>query len=127
MKHVCFLLLLLGTASPLGGCGLTGEAAATIAVGSVAGSVAVLGRTPADAVVSLVSGKDCSAVRLEQGKTYCKPTEPPPPVPQFCTRSLGVVDCWSEPGALQDNPTQVADGPFTLSPAQEANHTARWP
>ncbi len=121
------LLLLTLTALPLGGCGLTEEAAATIAVGGVAGTIAVLGRSPPDVLVSLVRGQDCSVVRLEAGKTYCKPQEPPPPQPPFCTRSLGVVNCWSDPGTLQDHPTQVADGPMTLSPAQEADRTRRWP
>jgi hypothetical protein len=78
-------------------------------------------------VVSLVSGKDCSVVRLDEGKTYCKQVEPPPRPPEFCTRSLGVVNCWTDPATLQDTPVQVADGPTTLSPSQEANRTARWP
>ncbi|MBS0644224.1 MAG: hypothetical protein U1E70_27070 [Acetobacteraceae bacterium] len=97
------------------------------AIAGVAGTIAVFGRSPADLVVSLVSGKDCSIVRWDEGKSYCKPQEPPPQPPTFCTRSLGVVNCWSDPALLQDHPTQVADGPTTLSPAQEADRTARWP
>ena len=57
-----------------------------------------------------------------------KPVEPPPAPPAFCTRSLGTVDCWSNPGALNSPPARgVADGPSTLTPAQEINRTSRWP
>lgn len=49
--------------------------------------------------------------------------EPPP----YCTRSLGVVDCWADPDTLPNRPPQVADGPAGLTPAQEANRTRGWP
>jgi hypothetical protein len=99
------------------------EGVAAVTVGSVAG----IGRTPIDAVYSLVTGKDCSAVRLDQGKTYCRPTEPQPDAPPYCTRSLGVVDCWKDPAAVPNLGPDVADGPRTLTPAQEANRTRTWP
>ena len=70
----------------------------------------------------------CSLVRVEQGKPFCAAQEPPPSPPQFCTHSLGVVDCWSNPDALNGQPTRgVADGPRTLTPAQEIDRTAHWP
>jgi hypothetical protein len=97
-----------------------------IAAASV-GSVTVLGRTPIDAGYSLVTGKDCSAVRLEQGKTYCRPTEPLPDTPPYCTRSLGVVDCWQDPASVSDLAPQVADGPRALTPTQEKDRTRSWP
>jgi hypothetical protein len=31
------------------------------------GSIAVIQRSPADALISVVSGRDCSVVRLDQG------------------------------------------------------------
>jgi hypothetical protein len=112
------LLLLLAACDPaaLGG--------ATAAVG--VGSVVVIGRTPVDAAVSLASGRDCSIVRLDRGQSYCRPVEPPPAPPPYCTRSLGRVDCWRQPPLaipLQDG---VADGPATLTPLQEAHRTRRW-
>jgi hypothetical protein len=91
------------------------------------GTVTTIGRSPLDAVYSLATGKDCSVVRLDGGKSYCRPQEPPPEVPAFCTRSLGVVDCWDDPESMQGLYLGVGDGPSTLTPEQEANRTRRWP
>jgi hypothetical protein len=117
------LLPLLLPVLVLPGC----EAATEGVAAATVGSVAAIGRTPVDAAVSLVTGKDCSVVRLDQHKTYCRPTEPPPDAPPYCTRSLGVVDCWKDPAAMSDLPPEVADGPRGLTPAQEADRTRRWP
>ena len=96
-----------------------------------AGSVIVFQRSIPDLAVSALSGRDCSVVHFEQGKPYCTPQEPPPhpppPPPTYCTHSLGVVDCWVNPQVLPGPPPEVADGPRTLTPAQEANRTHRWP
>lgn len=91
------------------------------------GSVAVIGRTPVDAVVSVVSGQDCSVVRLDRGLGYCRPPEAPPAAEPFCTRSLGRVDCWRQPPLAIPAQRGVADGPQALNAAQEANRTRRWP
>ena len=115
------ILLLL-----LAGC-VTPEQAATIGVGVTVGSFAVIQRSPFDALYSILSGKDCSLVRLDQGKSYCRPMEPLPEAPPYCTRSLGVSDCWRDPASLPDQPPQVVDGPRTLTPAQEADRTRSWP
>ena len=108
----------------LGGCGADPVTLTAATVGTVAGSVAVIQRTPVDAVYSLASGRDCSAVRLDQGKSYCRPVEPPPAPQPYCTRSLGLADCWIDP---KGQPPQLGDGPTTLTPEQEANRTRRWP
>ena len=93
-----------------------------------AATVTVFGRAVPDLVYSGVTGRDCSVVRLEEGKTYCMPVEPPPAAPPLCTHSLGIVDCWSNPEALNDSPMRgVADGPSTLTPEQEVDRTAKWP
>lgn len=116
------LLLLL-----LAGCGATPAQVGVGVVAVGAGSIAAIGRTPIDAAVSVVTGKDCSVVHWDQGKPYCKPQEPKPDEPPYCTRSLGVVDCWQDPATLPDHPPEVADGPRMLTPAQEQNRTQRWP
>jgi hypothetical protein len=118
MRGALCLLILLGAcqADPL---------TLTVAtVGTAAGSVAVIQRTPFDALWSLATGRDCSAVRLDQGKTYCRPVEPPPAPQPYCTRSLGVADCWADPAG---HPRPLADGPTVLTPEQEANRTRGWP
>jgi hypothetical protein len=95
-------------------------------IGASAASVAVFGRSVPDLAVSGITGKDCSVVRLDEGKSYCAPPEPPPGTPRYCTRSLGKVDCWASPAVLPASQQGVADGP-TLSANQERDRTAPWP
>jgi len=108
-------------------------AACSVNSGAVVGganlaSVMVFGRGVPDLAYSAITGKDCSVVRMEEGKSYCRPTEPAPTAPPYCTRSLGVVDCWASPDLLPaPAPRGVADGPNTLTPEQEADRTRRWP
>lgn len=118
-----FLMLLL----LLGGCGGTPEQVLTGTAVLGIGSIVVIGRSPFDALYSTLTGRDCSIVRRDQGKSYCRPTEPPPEAPRYCTRSLGVADCWQEPASLPDHPRELGDGPRELTPAQEADRTRRWP
>ena len=132
MPRIVTPLVPMGTAlmalGLLAGCAAVTPLVGAEIVGAVAvGSVTTIQRTPIDAVYSAVTGKDCSAVRLDQGKTYCRPTEPPPDAPPYCTRSLGVVDCWVAPSAMSDLPPEVADGPRALTPAQDADRTRSWP
>jgi hypothetical protein len=79
-----------------------------------------------DNVVSLMTGQDCSYVRLAKGQTYCA-SDPPPPVQPVCTRSLGQVDCWTTPPVATPPYRNVRDGPYELTAEQERNRTARWP
>ena len=120
MRYIAVLLLLAG-------CGATPEQLATVGVAVGVGSIAVIQRSPLDALYSAVTGKDCSIVRLEQGKTYCRPVEPPPEPLPYCTRSLGLADCWRDPASLPDHPRDLGDVPHPLTPEQEANRTRRWP
>ena len=119
MRPVRLLLLLL-----LAGCGADPLTMTTVAVGTTAGSVAVMHRTPIDALWSLATGRDCSVVRLDQGKSYCKPKEPPPEPPPYCTQTLGVANCWSDPEHMPGIGPQLGDGPGTLTPAQEVDRTS---
>jgi hypothetical protein len=122
-------LLLLGLL-PFAGCGITPDAAGAVAVGVIAvgvATVATIQRSPADAVYSLFTGRDCSVVRLDQGKTYCRPVEPKPEPPPFCTRTLAAVNCWRDPDTMPGQPHGVADGPAGLTAAQEADRVRTWP
>ncbi len=122
MKTVIWISLL-----PLGACGVSENLAATMAVGANVVSVAAIQRTPADAVYSWWTGRDCSIVRLDRGLEYCRPVDPAPLMPPFCTRSLGVVDCWANPADMPGGVRGVADGPAGLTAPQEADRVRTWP
>lgn len=107
------------------GCAHWAEPTGALVAADVA-SVVVFGRGIADIGVSAISGRDCSIVRLDRGLTYCAPIDPPPDPGPFCTRSLGVVDCWINPQALPMPQQPVADGPAPTL-AQEQYRRARWP
>lgn len=108
----------------LAGCGPE----APLVAGAVsAASIPVFHRTPVDMAVSAASGRDCSVVNLDKGERYCQPKEKPPEEPLFCTRSLGVPDCWKDPSKVPNNPREIADGPRALTPEQEKERTTRWP
>lgn len=118
MRILLFPLLLLS------GCGLLAD---PLFMGITAGAIPIFHRTPFDMAASAITGKDCSVVNLDKGERYCRDPEPPPEPPVFCTRSLGTADCWAEPRHLPNRPREIADGPRTLTPEQEANRTRRWP
>ena len=122
MKKILPLILLALT-----GCGATDNLAMTVGAAVTVGSVAAIQRTPLDALYSLVTGRDCSVVRLDRGESYCRPVEPKLEPPPFCTRSLGTVTCWADPAAMKGQMTGVADGPAGLTAAQEADRVRRWP
>jgi hypothetical protein len=107
----------------LAGCGTWAAPVAAVGVASF-GAVPLIQRTSTDAVVSLVTGRDCSVVRLDKQESYCKEREMPRPQP-YCTRSLGVVDCWIDPQAIPQTPPPVADAP-DLTAAQEKYRRASW-
>jgi hypothetical protein len=117
-------LLVLVPPLLMGGCG---PETPVVAAATVAVSIPVFHRTPVDMVVSAASGRDCSVVYLDRGERYCRPKEQPPDKPLFCTRSLGVADCWENPAKLPNNPREIADGPRSLTPDQESDRTSRWP
>jgi hypothetical protein len=93
-------------AMPLAGCMLEAALGPAAVVGAT--SLVLIGRTPVDVVASLATGQDCSAVNLERRHPYCLAHPAAPEPPQFCTRSIGRVDCWTVPpqGATRG----VADG-----------------
>ena len=115
------IVLLMG----LTGCAGWAEPTGALLAADVA-SVAVFGRGIGDIGVSAITGRDCSVVRLDRGQTYCVPLDGAPGREPVCTRSLGVVDCWSNPGALPPGTREVADGP-PPTPAQLRYRRAPWP
>lgn len=119
--------LILACVLPLAGCGMSDNLIAAAAVGANVASVAAIQRTPADALYSWWTGRDCSAVRLDQGKRYCRTEEPKPEPPPYCTRSLASVNCWQDPATVPGHPRGMADGPADLTAEQEADRVRSWP
>jgi hypothetical protein len=109
----------------LAGCTGWAEPTGALAAADLA-SVTVFGRGILDIGVSAVSGKDCSIVRLDRGQTYCAPRDAPQKPEPYCTRSLGVVDCWASAGLVPTFQREVADGPGP-TPEQLRYRAARWP
>jgi|SRR5580704_13914364 hypothetical protein len=82
---------------------------------------------PVTAAISGATGLDCSVAHLNEGQRFCRPRDGVPETPLFCTRSLGVPDCWRDPSSLPNKPREIADGPRVLTPEQEKDRTSGWP
>jgi hypothetical protein len=76
----------------LAGCGAENALGPAAAV--QIGTTAVLGRGPVEAVYSLATGRDCSLANWAAERRFCAQEEAAA-APRYCTRSLGVVDCWA--------------------------------
>lgn len=111
----------------LSGCGAAFVEPAGAFVAASAATVPVFGRTVPDIVYSAISGRDCSMVRLDQGRSYCRPTDPPLSAQPFCTRSLGDVQCWANPEALGPAAGKSVADAAPPTAEQEAYRTRRWP
>lgn len=127
LSAICLPLCLAGSlAGSLAGCGVSLAEPAGALVAASAVAIPVFGRSVPDLVYSGITGQDCSIVRLEQGRSYCRTPDPPIPVAPVCSRSLGTVDCWANPEAFATPPRGIADAPAP-TPEQEAWRTRRWP
>ena len=67
------------------------------------------GKPLSDHVVSYYSGKDCSSVRRNTGRSYCEEEELNPTPNVFCYRTLGRVSCYSRPDPHDGNQRQMGD------------------
>jgi hypothetical protein len=123
MSHPSAFPALLVVLTLLAGCGVDPLGAAAV-VGLA--TIPVFGRSGADILVSGLSGRDCSVVRLEQGKSYCRRPDPPIEAAPICTRSLGGIDCWTNPDAFPTPLRPLADAPAPTA-EQEEYRTRRWP
>lgn len=62
-----------------------------------AGMTMGTGKTLTDHAVSMYTDKDCSTVRTEQGRTYCREDEPNPAPTVHCYRTIADVTCYAVP------------------------------
>lgn len=86
--------VLLLVAFGLAGCGAVDSAIGPVGAVQV-GSTMLMGRGPVEAAYSLATGRDCSLANYAAEKRFCAQEEVARP-PQYCTRSLAWVDCWTE-------------------------------
>lgn len=112
MRRAFLTGLILVLPALLGGCGIGAGVGAGIAIGTNIISLGTIQKTIPDALVSLVTGRDCSMVRIDRGERYCKPPALPPPPPEYCTRTLGDVMCWSDPHVIPDQAPALVELPF---------------
>jgi len=73
------------------------------------GVVMATDKTLMDHLVSHRTNKDCSTVRVEQGRTYCREDEPNPMPNVHCYQTLGDVMCYSTPDPTRQ-PADVLGG-----------------
>lgn len=97
---------------------LSSCAAAVPLVASIAviegGSIVATEKAVEDHIFSAYSGKDCSAVRVEKGETYCKEDEPNPTAGIHCYRTLGDITCYSQPDPSYQEHRKVGSPQTTL-------------
>jgi len=72
-------------------------AGCTSIVGLDAISVMGTDKTIVDHAVSLSSGKNCSSLRLEQGRYYCEEDTPEIKTQVYCYNTLGTPTCYDRP------------------------------
>lgn len=112
MRRAFLTGLILVVPALLGGCGIGPGVGAGIAIGTNIISLGTIQKTIPDALVSLITGRDCSMVRIDRGEGYCKPPPPPPLPPEYCTRTLADVMCWSDPHVIPDQAPALVELPF---------------
>lgn len=83
----------------LTGCSLASTAPGFVPplAGLEGASVIATDKTLIDHYVSYATGKNCSIIRREQGRTYCEEDELGESEEVYCYRTLGNVNCYAEP------------------------------
>ena len=80
-----------------------GLAAPIVAAGMETASYVNTEKFALDHVLSIVSGKECSAGNVPDGESYCldDPVQAAAPV-HYCYRTLGAITCYTEPDPYGD-------------------------
>jgi len=87
-------------------------------IAAIEGASAVgTGKTFSDHLVSYASGKDCSTVRSNSGRTYCRENEPNPTAKVWCYRTLGKPVCYNRPDPFSGNQRKIGDNDHNLDTA----------
>ncbi len=72
-------------------------------------SAVTTGKPLSDHIVSYSSGKNCSSVRSNTGRSYCEEEELNPTPKVFCYRTIGSVSCYNRPDPYHGNQRKVGD------------------
>jgi len=78
-------------------------------------------KTVVDHVLSLSSGKNCSAVRLEKGMHYCEEDEPKITQNIYCYNTLGSVTCYTKPDPHKGGYQKIGENQHNLVQPAPAN------
>ncbi len=79
-------------------------------VTALEGATAVsTGKTFSDHVVSFASGKNCSTVRSNSGRSYCEENEANPAPKVWCYRTIGKAVCYDRKDPYQGNQRVMGD------------------
>ena len=93
-----------------------------LAVGTATASAVSLTatkKTLIDHAASAMTGKDCSAIALEQTGQYCSTPMVVDRSNVYCYRTLADVDCHHIPDPYRNGQTALASPPPVLKPADE--------
>jgi len=77
-------------------------------------AVGITDKTLEDHAVSAYSGKNCSTVRTNQGRTYCEEDEKNPQAQVHCYPTLGKVTCYKKADPYKDNQQRVGENDHNL-------------
>lgn len=77
-------------------------------------TVGLTDKTIEDHVVSVISGKNCSTVRTNQGRTYCVEDELNPEPKVHCYRTLASVTCYDKPDPYGNGHQRVDESTHNL-------------
>lgn len=100
---VLFFIIFIGACSPY------------LPIAAYEGATAVgSGKTISDHVISFASGKNCSTIRSNTGRTYCEEDEPNPIPKVWCYRTIGKVVCYDRPDPYQGNQLRMGDNNHNL-------------
>jgi len=78
-------------------------------------------KTVVDHVLSLSSGKNCSAVRLEKGLRYCEEDEPQIKQNIYCYNTLGSVTCYTKPDPYKGGYQKIGENEHNMVEPVPAN------
>jgi len=112
--------LLIGVALFLSACSIATSAPTMMpGLAGIEGATIVgTGKTISDHFVSFTTGKNCSTLRRNTGRTYCEEDEVAVPDDVYCYNTLGKVTCYSEPAPHGETQNSMGHIPAGAGPVR---------